>query len=105
MSERAPDPNLRVARREAVVVAVIWIAAMGYTLLYCYFNGYNRPPSQVKFILGIPDWVVYGVLAPWLVCWALSLWFTYAFMEDVPLGEDDGSTGMFEDDEEDWLHA
>jgi hypothetical protein len=88
MPEHREDPLVRSGRREALVVMLIWFCAMMYTVLYCYFNGYRRPPETLTYILGFPDWVVFGILAPWAVCLVLSFWFGHVFMHDTELGGD-----------------
>ncbi|MBI3862635.1 MAG: DUF997 family protein [Planctomycetia bacterium] len=82
------DPVLRSARREAVVVFLIWLAAMVYTVTYCYLNGYNRPVESLKFVLGFPDWVFWGIFVPWTVCVVVSFYFGATFMCDEDLGEE-----------------
>ncbi|MBS0261966.1 MAG: DUF997 family protein [Planctomycetes bacterium] len=88
MSQPTEDPVLRSARREAVVVFLIWLAALLYTVPYCYLNGYNRSVESLKFVWGFPDWVFWGIFAPWTVCVIVSLYFGHQFMKDEDLGEE-----------------
>ena len=88
MSQSTDDPVLRSARREAIVVFLTWLAAMTYTITYCYLNGYNRKAESLKFVLGIPDWVFWGILAPWTVCALFSFYFGATFVRDEDLGEE-----------------
>jgi hypothetical protein len=37
--------------------------------------------------LGIPDWVFYGLIVPWLVCIAITFWFCLFYFADDDLGE------------------
>jgi hypothetical protein len=80
------DPVVRSARREAIVSILVWLGAMLYTVGYCWQYGYGRAASDVKLIWGIPDWVLWGIVAPWLVCAVISWWFAYGLMSDEPLG-------------------
>lgn len=82
------DPVLRSARREALAVLVTWVAALSYTVTYCYLNGYGRELQSLTFVLGFPDWIFWGIIAPWSVCFVLSFWFSYVFMTDAELGEE-----------------
>jgi hypothetical protein len=82
------DPVLRSARREAVVVFVTWIAALAYTVTYCTLNGYGRPMEDLRFVMGFPDWVFWGVLAPWSACFLVAFWFSHVFMTDEDLGDE-----------------
>ncbi|HEY3963550.1 MAG TPA: DUF997 family protein [Planctomycetaceae bacterium] len=88
MPPATDDPVLRSARREAVVVFVTWLAAMSYTVTYCYLNGYHRPAESLKFVFGFPDWVFWGILVPWTVCAVFSLFFGATFVRDEDLGEE-----------------
>lgn len=81
------DSVLRSARREAIVVAFIWIAALGYTVGYCTLFGYNRSIDEMTFVIGFPDWIFWGIVVPWTVCLLVSWWFAYSFMADETLGE------------------
>lgn len=88
MSTPDEDPVLRSARREALIVAVNFVCALGYTMTYCSMYGYNRSAEDLRFVLGFPDWVFWGVLVPWLVCIAFSFVFASWIMRDEDLGED-----------------
>lgn len=82
------DPVLRSAKREGLVVCVTWLLAMAYTVGYCYLFGYNRPAESLKFVLGIPDWVFWGIAAPWFVCVLFSFYFGATFVRDEDLGDE-----------------
>jgi hypothetical protein len=85
-AQNQEDPLLRSARREACVTIVIWLLAMSYTVGYCWRFAYGRPVEQMQFYGGIPDWVLWGIVAPWAVCILVSWWFAYGFMTDESLG-------------------
>jgi len=88
MSKQTEDPALHSARREAWVVFAIWLLAMTYTIGVCSLYGYGRDVSDLKFVLGFPDWVFYGIVCPWVVCSVVSLWFGSRFIRDEDLGEE-----------------
>jgi hypothetical protein len=48
----------------------------------------GRGPEQVKFVLGFPDWIFWGVALPWWLCTAFSLWFGAFIVKDEDLGAD-----------------
>jgi hypothetical protein len=88
-----PDPVLVNARREAVIIGLVWLASTIYTCIYCYLFGYIRPgrplgPDDVKPVLGMPSWVFWGVMAPWAVCSVFTFWFAGFYMADDDLGKD-----------------
>jgi fatty acid desaturase len=87
---RAEDPVLVSARREALIVFCIWLAAMTYTVTACWAWGYGRDPATIRFVLGFPDWVFWGIICPWLVCFGISYLFSHVIMRDEALGEDVG---------------
>jgi hypothetical protein len=79
------DPLLRSARREAFITAGLVLAALVYTITYSVLFGYDRAPESLTFVFGIPDWVFWGILAPWLVCLLASWWFAFGLFEDDTL--------------------
>lgn len=88
MTVRREDPLLVSARREAIVVFVIFATAAAYTVWYCGTHGYNRTAESLTFVFGFPDWVFYGIVLPWCLCVALSWAFGAIFVRDADLGQD-----------------
>lgn len=86
MTQRMEDPLLHSARREALVVLGVWLAACVYTIGYCYVRGYGRDPETLSLVLGFPDWVFWGIVIPWGASTAVSIWFAMSFMSDEDLG-------------------
>jgi hypothetical protein len=82
------DPVVRTARREAWASLAVWLVAMSYTLAYCYFFGYRRDPVTLTLTWGVPDWVLWGVVAPWTACTIVAGIFAFAFVADVDLGKE-----------------
>jgi hypothetical protein len=70
---------------------------MIYSITYCYLHGYARSLDSLTFVLWFPDWVFWGIVAPWLICAFGSLIFAFRIMGDEPLGEDvDADTKLAE---------
>ncbi|MFQ5741282.1 MAG: DUF997 family protein [Acidobacteriota bacterium] len=82
-------PAFLRARREALIILGAWAVCMIWTLLVCALSGYDLPPGAVKTICGIPSWVFWGVLLPWLAATLFSLWFGLFYMS-----EDDAGRGQ-----------
>ena len=93
MSRPPEDPLVRDARREAAAVALVAVVATAYTVGYCALFGYGREGEPIRFVLGFPSWVFWGILAPWGVCVLISAWFSWRFLRDEDLGEDRGGSG------------
>jgi hypothetical protein len=90
MNSSAEDPLLRSSRREAIVVTLFGVAALVYTTTYCTLFAYDRPLESIHFILGFPDWVFWGIMAPWAVCTIVACYFSYVLMEDHDLEAESG---------------
>ena len=94
MKPRLEDPVLKSARREAVVVFGVWLAACVYSVGYCFLFGYARDPMTLSYVAGVPDWIFYGVAAPWAVCTLLSFWISNYFITDEDLGEEQAEVDL-----------
>lgn len=105
MSE--PDPAaartlFRHARREALLVACVWAAALLWTVGCCYVMGYAHTADdwpvrlglveagarRPALVLGFPDWIFWGVLVPWVACSCFTVVFGLRLMADDDLGDD-----------------
>src|SRR4051794_29276123 len=87
MNHPAEDPVVRDSRREAVVVALVALVATLYSVGYCTHYGYGRAGEPVRFVLGFPSWVFWGIVAPWGVCVLIAAGFSWWLMSDEDLGE------------------
>ena len=83
------DPVLKSGRREMLVAGAFWLAALVWTCGYCGLYGYHLKPEDLKFVLGFPDWIFWGVVCPWVLCVLISGVFAFFFMQDVDLGDTD----------------
>src|SRR5262245_42037454 len=89
MSKQPTADSVRHARREAIFVGFFWSAAAAYTVGYCALFGYGRTADSLRFVLGIPDWIFWGIVLPWTVCLGIGCWFAWFYMTDEDLGEDE----------------
>ena len=102
--------TFRHAKREAKFALTVWFCALVWTVGYCYLHGYRHPPDSplvawglagtndpgdLRLVLGVPEWVVFGIVVPWLVCTAVTVIFGLFVMADDDLGTDpqDGGEG------------
>jgi hypothetical protein len=81
---------LRNARREGLLIMAVWAGCLLWSIVTGYWLGYRRDPKEIGFILGIPDWICWSVIVPWMLCLAFSVWFCFAYMADDDLGQDPG---------------
>ena len=63
----------------------LWLAAIIYSVTYLHAAGLRRPVESLTFVLWFPDWVFWGIVVPWLVCTAISIYFALFVIEDDPL--------------------
>ena len=81
------DPFFLHARREAIVIFLVWFIAMLWAVPYCYFTGYGvEDPANIPTLFGVPSWIVWGFGLPWLVADLFTTWFCFSFMKDGDLG-------------------
>lgn len=105
------DPVFRHCLRETRFILALWCCCFVYTVTFCYSQGYlsheplpsstgpgiasvfgpltswNRSPESLTYPLGlgIPDWVFYGIVLPWLVCLVISIIFCAVFFVEDDL--------------------
>jgi hypothetical protein len=79
---------LRHARREGLLIMVVWGACLLWSMVVGYFMGYRRPSNEMTLILGMPDWIFWSVVLPWVLCLGFSVWFCFRYMADDDLGRD-----------------
>lgn len=87
------DPTLRHSRREAIIIIAAWAAATAYCCAYSYLFGYIRPghpktAADLSFVVGVPSWFFWGVLAPWGACFVFIVGFAGFVMKEDDLGAD-----------------
>jgi hypothetical protein len=95
----------RNTRREAVLIAFVWLAALIWVVGYCYLRGYahpadswlvtsglaNGPNGTFDRLWGFPSWVLFGIVIPWVLASLVTLCFAQFIMADDDLGGEGGS--------------
>src|SRR5262249_49362882 len=79
---------LRNARREGRLILAVWAACLVWSVGGGYLYGYRGDPAAIGLILGMPDWVFWSVVVPWVLCLVFSVWFCFGYMADDDLGQD-----------------
>jgi len=89
---QASEPNGQARRHrrclfEMWLVLGIWFVAGLYSLPVSFWLAAQDSGGTVScpFDLGIPAWVFWGVVVPWAVCNAVTVWLCFFVFEDVPL--------------------
>lgn len=68
---------------------LVWLAASLWTVGYSSQKAYGTNSSPPPLLIGgMPAWVVWGVVLPWFVVLAVTLWFAGGGISDEELGED-----------------
>jgi hypothetical protein len=63
------DPVYLHSRREFFCILAVWLVCLLWVVPYCFAFGY-RPvtdPADLKLVLGMPSWVIWGIAVPWLL--------------------------------------
>lgn len=81
------DPVFVNSRREAWFIFGLWFVCLIWAVPVSYSLGFGQPatPEDMPLVLGIPRWTFWGVLLPWLVADAVTLWFCFRYLKDDPL--------------------
>jgi hypothetical protein len=96
MSSKAPDaadqyevdPVFLNSRREAVAIFATWFVVMIWAVPVCYMLGYEADvdSSNISLTMGIPTWVFWGIVIPWLAADVATTWLCFKFMKNDDLG-------------------
>lgn len=62
-----------------------WVVFLVWTLSYNKYHAFDAEASGVDPILGVPRWVFFGILVPWVAGLVLTFWFASCFMKDTHL--------------------
>lgn len=89
------DPLYLSSRREAVMVLGVFAVFAGYVLTVCYQLGFRSPSEEgeIATVLGMPAWVFWGIVLPWLFSNLITGWFCLFYMKQEPLEEVQPPTG------------
>ncbi len=80
------DPLVVHARRETLIILVVFAVCLVWSVSWCYLTGYPEPADgQIAKMFGIPAWVFWGVVVPWLAANGFTIWFCLFYMADDPL--------------------
>lgn len=47
----------------------------------CYVLGYNKPAEEINIIWGLPAWVLFGIVIPWVAMVKLTVYYGFFVMK------------------------
>ena len=80
--------SFRQSRRETLVIIGAWLVFLIWTGLVCGFGSRLDPNQPVATVLGMPRWVLLGVVLPWIAACGFTFWFSMFYMKDTDLDPD-----------------
>jgi len=81
MKNTKAESNYLLCLKEFKIAAT---STMAYILIccgLCWFLGYNKEPSQITLLGGIPSWIVWGVIVPWVVMVVFTVIYSFFIMK------------------------
>lgn len=70
--------SFRRSRREAIVAGAIWLVFAVWTVGVSYEMGYLH--NDYSTLLGIPSWIVWGLLLPWTAAFVVNSVFAFWYL-------------------------
>ena len=70
-----------------MAILAIWAATMVWSVGYGYWSGYPSANTPVRTVLGMPHWVFWSVLLPWIVATLTTIVFSLVCIAEDDLGE------------------
>ena len=87
--------SYRQSTRETLVIIGAWAFFMAWTAIACSLGW--KEGEEVETLFGLPRWVFFGVILPWIAACGFTWWFTMCFMKDTDLNPDSEGEGEPED--------
>lgn len=86
------DPVYVSSRREAIQILAIWGCCLLWTIGYSRWAGYHISPGELSTVLGMPSWVMWGIVVPWIAAGAATIGFALFVIEENPRDALDGES-------------
>jgi len=67
-----------------------WAFFCVWVLVAAAMSAYGTDDPDAALVLGLPAWVAWGLLLPWVSALVVTLWFAGWGMQDTPLEDEDG---------------
>ena len=93
------DPVYLNSKREAIVLLFVMAVFLFWTVGSSYVMGYRSDAETIAArVMGMPSWVFWGVLIPWVAATITTIWFSWFFVANDPLGEANDEISAPKDD-------
>ena len=82
------DPVFLNSRREACAIFGLWFLCFIWAVPVAYMLGYGQDitPGSVPTVFGVPRWIFWGIVCPWLVADVITTWLCFRFIRNDDLG-------------------
>lgn len=90
------------SRREALLILLAWAILLLWTVGYSSNAGQVEENQELVTVLGLPEWVFWGVLIPWIAALVFSIGFALFLMEDDDHDTEMGQVSGGADREQPW---
>ncbi len=80
--------SFRQAQRELRFQLTTWAVFAAWVTGWCGANAFDARSADVTTTLGMPDWVLWGIAVPWVIAFAVTVWFATRVMQDTELVDD-----------------
>jgi hypothetical protein len=81
-ADHPADPLFVSSLRELKWVLATWLFHFIWVATYCGTQGYQDDATPVKIVWGMPSWVFWGIVVPWLAASLFTIWFALTQMKD-----------------------
>ena len=89
------DPAYSNSLKETKVILIVFVLWAVYTLSTAYAFGYSSQAAseegaelaEISTILGMPSWVFWSIVVPWLAANLITGWFCFSYFSDDNLAE------------------
>ena len=82
--------SFRQSRKEMWVMLCAWAVFFLFVTAICGSMGAAKSADgTVPTLFGMPRWVAIGIAFPWLAANVLTYWFSFHFMRDTHLGDEE----------------
>ena len=81
------DPVYTHSLRETYLILLTWIVFAIWVISYTLRYGYDLDPDNFSTVIGIPEWVFWGIGLPWILAILVTVGFAVFIIKDDPLEE------------------